>query len=157
MWITLFFKYPKTSIEAFLCNSYGYYYPESIHWVVGREVVKSDLDTFKSLDMESDSLVNLRIVEKVDSFIDRRNLAINSMLFSIGFNFWIVLSMFTYTLYKKKYKLSIIYIPILVLWLTCLASPVYGEFRYIYSMFTCMPILIGIHFIDNKNSLHRKK
>lgn len=56
--------------------------------------------------------------------------------------------MLGYNVYKKEYKKCLIYLPILFLWLTCLASPVFCEFRYIYSLFTCIPILIGINFIS---------
>ena len=33
-------------------------------------------------------------------------------------------------------------IPIIILWLTNLASPVWCEYRYIYGMFTTMPIFL---------------
>jgi hypothetical protein len=74
------------------------------------------------------------------------------MFFSLGFTFWIVLLFFIYTIYKKNYNLTITYMPILFLWLTNLASPVFCEFRYMYSMFTCLPILIAnIYFIKGGN------
>ena len=57
-----------------------------------------------------------------------------------------------YVIYNKKYKSIVIYIPIIILWLTTIASPVFGEFRYIYSMFTCLPILIGINFRKKENN-----
>ena len=153
LWGKLCVKYPRSAIEAFLCNSYGYWYPEAVHWVVGREVYKSDQEKEQNLNLANNPIVDLQNLEKFDSLLDKRDLPLNSMLYSIGFVFWVVLTMFVYTIYKKKYKLLLIYIPIGILWLTCLASPVFGEFRYIYSMFTCLPILLGIHFKtkDSKN------
>ena len=150
LWVKLCLKYPRAAIESFLCNNYGYWYPEAIHWVVGREIYQSDQEKEQALNLKDNPIVNLEGLENWDSLLDRRDLPLNSMLYSIGFAFWIVLTMLMYTIYKKKYKLILIYIPIIVLWLTCLASPVFGEFRYIYSMFTCLPILISIYFRDEQ-------
>ena len=150
LWVKLCLKYPRAAIESFLCNSYGYWYPEAIHWVVGREVYQSNQEKEQTLQLKDYPIIDLEALEKWDSLLDRRDLPLNSMLYSIGFTFWVVLTMFVYTIYKKQYKMILIYIPICVLWLTCLASPVFGEFRYIYSMFICLPILIGIHFKEKQ-------
>ena len=157
LWIKLCLKYPRSAIEAFLCNSYGYYYPESIHWVVGREVYQSDQEKEQALQLKDTPLVDLTTLESFDKLLDNRNLPLNSMLYSIGFTFWIVVTMLMYAIYKKKYRLMLIYIPVVVLWLTCLASPVFGEFRYIYSMFTCLPIMLGVHFRENKKQIEGKE
>ena len=150
LWIKLCLKYPRTAIEAFLCNSYGYYYPEAVHWVVGREVFETTQEQEKALDLKATPIVDIPALESFDAMLDNRSLPLNSMLYSIGFTFWIVVTMLMYARYKKKYRLMLIYIPVGILWLTCLASPVFGEFRYIYSMFTCLPIMLGVHFREKK-------
>ncbi len=154
LYIKLALKYPRATIESFLCNNYGYWYPESVNMVAGRGISETTEEKELSLKLENTPIVELAEVEKFDSLIDRRDLPLNSMLYSIGFNFWVVLACLMYAIYKKQYKLITIYVPVLVLWLTTIASPVFGEYRYIYGMFTSLPILIGIHFrkIDtNKN------
>lgn len=145
LWIKLCLKYPRAAIESFLCNSYGYWYPEAIHWVVGREVFETTQEDELALQLADTPIVDLQELEEFDSLLDRRDLPLNSMLYSIGFTVWIAIMMLMYVIYKKRYKLIIIYIPVGILWLTCLASPVFGEFRYIYSIFTCLPLLMGIH------------
>lgn len=147
LYVKLALKYPRATVEAFLCNNFGYWYPEAIHWVVGREVFETTQEKEQALDLKNTPIVEIESLEKFDTMLDRRDLPLNSMLYSIGFTFWIVLTMLMYAIYKKKYNLIIIYIPIVILWLTTNASPVYGEYRYIYSMFTCLPVLMGIHFI----------
>lgn len=147
LYVKLALKYPRATIESFLCNNFGYWYPEAIHWVVGREVLETTNEKEQVLDLKNTPIIELEGLEAFDSLLDRRDLPLNSMLYSIGFSFWIVLIMLMYAIYKKKYNLIIMYIPIAVLWLTTNASPVFGEYRYIYSMFTCLPLLIGIHFI----------
>ena len=150
LWVKLAVKYPRATIESFLCNNYGYWYPEAIHWVVGREVFISTQEKEQALDLKNTPIVNLECLEKFDSILDRRDIPLNSMIYSIGFTFWVVLAMLMYVIYKKKYECIIIYISIIILWLTTIASPVFGEFRYIYSMFTCVPLLIGINFRNQK-------
>ena len=150
LYAKLALKYPRATIESFLCNNYGYWYPEAIHWVVGREVFETTQEKEATLQLKDTPIVDLPNLEKFDSLLDRRDLPLNSMLYSIGFTFWIVLMMVMYAIYRKQYNLIIIYVPLAILWLTTIASPVFGEFRYIYSMFTCLPILIGIHFREKE-------
>lgn len=150
LYFKLAIKYPRATIESFLCNNFGYWYPEAIHWVVGREVFKTTQEKELALDLKSTPIVKLESLEKFDSILDRRDLPLNSMIYSIGFTFWLVLIMLMYAVYKKNYNMIIIYVPIIILWLTTNASPVFGEYRYIYSMFTCLPILMGIHFVEKR-------
>ena len=150
IWIKLGIKYPRTYIESFLCNSYGYWYPEALHWVVSKEVYESDNETEKSLELKQTPIIKSKLLNKIaESTIDRK-IPVIYMIYSIGTSFWIFIVMLGYNVYKKDYKKCLIYLPILFLWFTCLASPVYCEFRYIYSLFTCLPVLIGINF-SNKN------
>lgn len=157
LYVKLAIKYPRATIESFLCNNFGYWYPEAINWVVGREMFTTTQEKEQKLDLKSTPIVELENLEKFNSLLDRRDLPLNSMLYSIGFTFWIVLTMLFYAIYKKKYNLIIMYIPLAILWLTTNASPVFGEYRYIYSMFTCLPILIGIHFRNEKRKEIAKK
>ena len=151
LWVKLCIKYPRAAIESFLCGSYGYWYPETTSWIACREVAEADADKEKEreLDLKSTQIVNLKIIEKYDSLLDRRDLPLNSMIYSIGFAFWILLTIFMYSIYKKQYNIILMYIPTIVIWLTCLASPVFAEFRYAYSIFICLPILIGMNLRKN--------
>ena len=54
---------------------------------------------------------------------------------------------------KKRKGLKYIYafVPVLGIWLTMLlASPVYGEFRYIFGAYTCLPLFVILPFIGEK-------
>lgn len=146
LWVKLVVKYPIDAIESFLCNSYGYWYPEAQNWVVSRKIYKGSVEggTEIPIDVYQTPIIQGKLVSVVDSFIERRNIPIVSLLFSIGFVFWIILAFIAYIIYKKDYKMLVAYIPILVLWLTCIASPVYCEYRYIYSMFITLPITMAI-------------
>lgn len=145
LWVGLFFKYPMEYIESFLCNSYGYWYPEAAHWVANRTVESNDIG------IENSPRISGKLVEKADSLIERRDLPLISMFFSIGFTFWIIVICFMYSIYTKKYKQLLIYLPTLLLWITTLASPVFCEYRYVYTMFTCIPLLIATVNLETKN------
>ena len=48
-------------------------------------------------------------------------------------------------MYKKEYKYILLYLPIFVLWLTCIASPVFCEYRYAYPIFTSILLYISLN------------
>ena len=52
-----------------------------------------------------------------------------------------------YGILNKDYRGILIYLPILVLWLTIVASPVFCEYRYAYPLFTALPLYLGLNFI----------
>ena len=151
LWIKLFIKAPKEYIEAFFSNSYGYWYPQAINWVIPDwyDYAKDDL-----IQYEKEAVIHIPLMDKMNGAINQRKIPLISMSFSIGFTFWIVLICIVYTIYKKKYKNLLIYIPILSLWLTTIASPVWCEYRYIYSMFTCIPLLtiLNISLVNEEDS-----
>ena len=147
IWIKLFITYPKDYIEAVIANSYGYYYPEAENSVLGIYNVDNKHEIIQKPEE------NNKVYEVFVKIVQKRNIPIISMMFSIGFEFWIILTCLGYKIYKKEYNYILIYIPILILWLTCVASPVYNEFRYAYPIFTTLPIYISLNFIQNKEIL----
>ena len=144
LWLKLMKSYFKDYIESFISNSYGYYYPEATHWVANRTMESNNMG------LEQNPIVNLGIVSKVDSLIERREIPIISMFFSIGIAFWAIVICLGYKILNKEYKYIIVYLPIFILWLTIVASPVFCEYRYAYPMFTVLPIFIALNFQSKK-------
>ena len=116
--------------------------------MIARYAQIEDRPEVEDLKLEKTPIIEGKLINKIWDLTERRNVPVLSMVFSIGFAMWLVFIQMAYIIYKKKYKLLIIFVPILALWLTNLASPVYCEFRYMYSLFTCLPILL---FVVNKN------
>ena len=150
LWVKLLIKYPKDYIESFISNSYGYYYPEAHNWVVSRATMGNELG------IQQQPKIKGELVEKYDSFIDNRDIPLVSMLFSIGAGVWTIMVCLGYKIYKKQYRYILLYLPIFILWLTCIASPVFCEFRYAYPIFTGLPLYISINFKYNNINLIRK-
>ena len=93
-------------------------------------------------------LIDGKLISKISSLTDRRDIPMVSMCLSVGMAFWLILLSLGYEIYMNRYKNIVIYIPILVLWLTLIASPVFCEYRYAYSMFTILPLYIGTNLIE---------
>ena len=142
LWLSLLIKHPRSYVESFFVGSFGYWYPETNNWVI---VNWNDYPKLEYLNYTKAPITNIKIVETLEKFANTRNIPVISMvLFSIGFNFWIILIITMYCIYKKKYRHMLTLIPILVLWLTNTASPVWCEYRYIYGMFTTMPLFLFV-------------
>lgn len=139
LWVSLFFKYPVEYIEAFFDNSFGYWYPQANNGILPTWYKYEESEEMIGYDRKP--AVNLEFLDGYYADINGRKMPIISMWISIGFVFWIMILFIGYIVYTKKYKLILAYIPILSLWLTTIASPVYCEYRYIFGMFTCIPIL----------------
>lgn len=144
-YVQLAVKYPTHTMASLLCNSFGYYYPNTLGWGIYTGVNSEDFEN-NGVDygIKQEPLAQIQVLDKINEFVNTRNIPIISMFLSIGFLFWIFVFGIIYCIYSKKYNYLIIYVPILCMWLTTLASPVFGEPRYVYSLFTCLPLLLGI-------------
>ncbi len=138
IWAQLVFQFPREAIESFLCNSYGYWYPETTNSVVSRVIIENELG------LHSYPLLQNSIFDIMDDFIDYRNIPVFSMIFSVGIMFWINLICLVYVIYQKQYKRILVFIPILAMWLTTIASPVFCEYRYVFSMIVSIPVMISM-------------
>ena len=147
LWVKLLIKYPKDYVESFISNSYGYYYVEAKYWVVSRVTMD---DPNNPMGIEQQSKISNKFLDYVDSTIDNRDIPLISMCFSVGAAFWGIVVCLAYKIYKKEYKNILIYLPIFVLWLTMIASPVFCEFRYAYPMFTTLPLYIALNFKEKE-------
>lgn len=150
IWLKLFVKYPKDYIEAFISNSYGYYYPEARNSIVSRATMDHNMG------IKQTPLIEGKWVEQIDSLTDVRDIPAFSFAFSIGAGFMLTVIALSYIIYKKKYKYILVYLPTFILWLTLIASPAYCEFRYAYPIFLALPVYIGMNFVKEGNNKNGK-
>lgn len=151
LWLKLLKTYFKDYVESFISNSYGYYYPEAKHWVANRTMEENNMG------ISQEPIIDGIIVSKIDSLIERRDIPILSMFFSIGTAFWMIVICLGYKILQGEYKHIISYLIIFILWLTIVASPVFCEYRYAYPMFTTLPLYISLNFIKKKKELRNGK
>lgn len=143
LYIKLAVHFPGETIEAFIGNTYGYYYPEVVTFPVAVGTYTQVFEQEKFMDIHTDSIIEIPFLNDVINSVYNKEIPIVSLLGNIGFVFWIVLTLLMYAIYKKKCEYLLMYVPIAILYLTCIASPVSGELRYIYGMFTCLPLLLA--------------
>ena len=141
LWFKYLKKYPNTYVQSFLCNTYGYWYPDTQYWMFQRNLED------EKLNLKRESKLSVKLL---DVIIEDRNVPVISTLTSLGFVFWITGIMLFYTIYKKEYKKIIIFVPVIILWLTSIASSVFCEYRYMYGAFTAIPIIV-LSFLIKEN------
>lgn len=154
IWISLFFKYPDIYFESYFLGSIGYWYPEVDNYIIEDWF---DYDSITVIKYEKKPLVKIALVDKMKYFVNSRKIPILSIFFSIGFYFWILLLNIGLFVYNKKYNYLYIFMPVLFLWLTTTASPVWCEFRYIYPMIMVVPVLLSYSIGQFKKVNNTKK
>ena len=151
MYTKLLFKHFPTAMEAYFISTLGYWYPNVVYWSV------SDITWENSLGITMNTKTNDKVKEMLSKG-EARDLPLFCMQWSIGLCVWTILILLVSFIIKNK-KFGIIpFLPCVTIWITMLiASPVWGEFRYVYGLFTTLPFLIGIFFVNNGGKLDERK
>lgn len=141
VWFNGLKKEPITYIEATLENTYGYYYPFKTDWYIYSNYKTKLKDNgfdyhWNKLGWLRKGLVNFG---KVFPYIPIIGLIVN-----IGFSTWTIMFMISYLIKNKKYKEIIIYIPSIIAFMVCIASPVNTYFRYALPNVFAMVLLTGL-------------
>ena len=150
LYLKLALKYPGQTIYSFVNNSYGYYYPDTIGWGITYGINQQEFQNSRSenFGLDRNPIIEIKAIDQIHDFINQRDIPLISMIASAGFYFWLMCIAIGYCIYQRKYKLLLGYLPMLVIWLTCLASPVFCENRYIYSLFVSLPTLLSFAIMN---------
>ncbi|MBO6195001.1 MAG: hypothetical protein J6O56_01495 [Bacilli bacterium] len=167
--LRLFLKHNKRYLESFISNNYGYYYINTYY----PSIILQTNDELGIKHIEADSLFILLFLVLILTLVllivlwnlkEKKNIlllgllipviismstsirdnVLISLLFNIGFYVTITFLTLIYNIINKKN--IVYYIPIIILWISILFSPVYAEFRYLYSLFILVPVFVGITF-----------
>lgn len=144
LWIKLGLRYPGEYINAQIAQTKGYWETDAQYWVIWTELH----EPLNNVNIYRDSLLPQGLNRVVENILSAyHGIPLVGMLYSIGFYFWVTLFLLAVCLKKKKTILP--FIPVLALWGTLMiATPVYAEFRYMYSMVVCLPFFIAITCSD---------
>ena len=88
------------------------------------------------------------------------NYSLSTLCWGIGLGFLLLFLSFIVAHIRNidKSKYLAWFIPFVGLWVTMMiASPVYAEYRYVYGLFTSLPIIVLIPFIINFSKKKQKK
>ena len=148
VWARQLTKHPVTYLEATLNNTYGYFYPLKTNWYIYYKFNKTIND--HGFNYSYNNLNSLRTI--LSSFgLCYPYIPFLGLIVNIGLNTWLLLFMFTYLIYKKKYKNIVYLIPAFILLLVCIASPVNTYFRYALPNIFAMPTLLAIFIVGLKS------
>lgn len=159
LWARLGLHYPKTYLESFLCNSYGYWYPETKYWAMSScsyikminwykesnwTIYDENLETYPENDFEFRTSFR--------RFINTclREIPIVSFFCSIAFYFWVELFCACYCLKRKTNPISVLFFIAFAVFLTCVMSPVHAETRYAYPAILLFPFISAFSFFKVK-------
>lgn len=149
VWFGQFIKHPTTYIQATMNNVYGYFYPESNLRQYNYYMVNSieDINEIEGFDYGYiDSLQSIRhFIKGVATIITK--LPGISWTMNIALNVWLIMIIFVYLIYSKRFKYIIYLLPAVSIILVCLLSPVNAAYRYSISFIFANTLTIAI-FID---------
>ena len=146
LWASLCFKHFDIATEAYLTSTLGYWYPNIDYWTVVTKIDKNNIDL-------KDSSLLPSSVKNVTNELTTKNIPILNFFWSIGLVIWLIFISFTVAIKRKNIKSLYIFVPVFGIWLTMMvATPVFAEFRYIYSAFTCLPLLLLASYIVKSKS-----
>ena len=135
LWAKVGLKNPEVYIKAWIDQTKGYLNSGYEYWIY--------LDYVYENDLEIEKIPQQNIVQKCFSGLFS---LIQSSIFylpfiSIGLWEWILCA-FGVVSFSQKRREAILYLPFILIVCTLLiATPVFSEFRYAYSIFTALPFL----------------
>ena len=149
VWFAQFLKHPTTYIQATMNNVYGYFYPNSgyrqyTYYLVDNYEGVNEIEGFNYsyIDNFRDSREVVEVISKIIQKIPGI-----SWIMNVGFNIWIIIIIFIYFIYSKKYRYIIYIMPFVSIILICILSPANAAYRYAMPIIFAMPLTIAI-FID---------
>ena len=149
VWFNGLIKHPGTYIEATMNNVYGFFYSEKTKWYVyynfDNRITENGFDYhYNSLETSRNILSEYAVAFPYIPGI--------GLISNIGFNVWIIFTLFAYAIYKKLYKNILLLAPALILILVCVVGPANTYFRYALPFIFAMPFIIGVFLEKRENN-----
>ena len=143
LWIKLVFKHPNVAFESYGISTLGYWYPNVIDRAYENSIAINDFD-LRIIPKST------KITQKYISSLVREDIPFISIMWSIGTYVWILIIFIYISVKRKGIGFIYNYIPVISVWFTIMiATPVYNETRYIFCLFTSIPFLLVIPFIND--------
>lgn len=152
LWTRIGLKKPLSYINAWLVNSYGFWYPDTVIDVYSGNTVFTFTygdSSYFGYEVEEPGVRDSKIpwldeiYRKLALEISQEKIPIYSMLYSPGGIFWGIAFVFAYVLYRKKYHLVIPYLMVLLIWLTVILGPTYLP-RYVLIFWFGLPLFAAM-------------
>ncbi|MBQ9519793.1 MAG: hypothetical protein IJR59_07865 [Firmicutes bacterium] len=151
LWLELGLKYPKSYLLAQIDETSGYFYPDARSWVYG--TIDFSGETY-GFDIHKIPLMSEKAYNNFTAFINLyKNIHYVGLLWSIGMMCWVMVFMAGLCYAKSMRRYVVVYIPVMAVIATLMiATPVNTEFRYVYSLFTAIPIFCVLPFAKKQKT-----
>ena len=158
LWVKIGLKKPLSYVNAWLVNSYGFWYPDTIIDVYSGNTVFTFTyqdSSYFGYEVEEPGIRDSKIpwldeaYRRLSLEIEQENIPILSMLYSPGGMFWCFAYVFSYMFYRKKYHILLPYLLVLLIWLTVLLGPTYLP-RYVLIFWFGLPLFAAVMLEEEK-------
>ena len=155
IWFKYLLRYPSTYVDAYLNNYYGYFYPDRMEykdglgWYSCSITIMSGVATDVDVHFVDEFEPARNVIEQFSYFV--RGIPFVGLFYSTGIYTWLLIIVFSYLLYIKKYKYILVLLPSILTLVICCLSPVDAYIRYSQPIMVNMPILLS--FLFNKKNL----
>ncbi len=154
LWFRLGMRHPDIYVNAFLENTFGYWYPDTVLdgyrgiWAAGRQYEDSSYFAFgtEAPGQRRHLIPALEtFYEKISLEIYQQKVPVIAMLFSPGFWHWVYLFLALYLLVTRCRRQILSLAVIGLLYLTVLLGPI-ALVRYVLYMFFAVPLVLALLF-----------
>lgn len=158
LWLRIGLRKPLSYINAWLVNSYGFWYPDTIIDVYSGNTVFTFTykdSSYFGYEVEEPGVRDSKIpwldeaYRRLSLELEQEKMPIVSMLYSPGCLFWCFAFAFSYVLYRKKYHILVPYVMVLLVWLTVILGPTYLP-RYVLIFWFGLPLFIAVMTEEEK-------
>ncbi|MCI9313924.1 MAG: hypothetical protein HFI57_02915 [Lachnospiraceae bacterium] len=152
LWLRIGLKKPLSYINAWLVNSYGFWYPDTIIDVYSGNTVFTFTygdSSYFGYEVEEPGFRDSKIPWLDEAYrtlsleISQEKIPIFSMLYSPGGIFWCIAFVFSYVLYRRKYHMVVPYMMVLLVWMTVILGPTYLP-RYVLIFWFGLPLFTAM-------------
>ena len=145
-------QYPKTYLNSFLHNTYGFWYPKA-KMVLNSKGLEGYFVCWSQIGSKTPSLIPF-IWDYYQLFINSKLVygdSFSVVFFAPASFFWLSLLVTGYLIWKKKKKELVVISVMLLLWMTFLFGPV-AIVRYVSFLFFAVPLEVSFLFGTNNNA-----
>lgn len=158
LWLKIGLKKPLSYINAWLANSYGFWYPDTVIDVYSGNTVFTFTygdSCYFGYEVELPGVRASKIpwldeaYRRLSLELEQEKIPIVSMIYSPGCLFWCFAFVFCYVLYRKRYHIIIPYLMVFLIWLTVLLGPTYLP-RYVLIFWFGLPLFAAVMLEEEK-------
>jgi hypothetical protein len=158
VWFKYFRKYPTMYISSIINSNYGYFYPivndsSSVDIVLDYRLISIKKMKFSSINSFTAFRLNFNVYNEI-KFLSPFSLFLN-YTFVID---WFLIFSVIYILKRREIKYLVPLVPLIIIFISCINSPINGSMRYVLSLLYSLPIILSIdYYIYTKRKVKKYK